>query len=153
MNLNPQKDFRSYIITVLCIFIFILNNGFIAIAEDSGVVIISNQSIPINNLSKVEFKNIFIGKIKLWENGDKVIIAVQKEKNIHEKFLRAYIKKSPKQYFNYWRNLIFTGKSNTVPKYFNTEDELIEFISSTTGAIGYISSNSTPNGVKIISVQ
>ena len=117
------------------------------------MIVIANQSVPADKLTGLELKNIFTGKIKLWENGDKIILVYSKQKETQIHFFKEYIKKTPQQFINSWRNLIFMGKSSTIPKGMADEKELIKYVSLTKGAIGYVASQKLIDGVKIISVD
>jgi ABC-type phosphate transport system substrate-binding protein len=48
--------------------------------------------------------------------------------------------------------MVFTGKGQK-PKAFKTDEELIQFVSETSGAIGYVSADVTIKNVKTITVN
>ena len=72
---------------------------------------------------------------------------------IHESFVQEILGTTPSKLKNIWKELIFTGKG-AAPKIFKTDNEMIEYVANTTGAIGYADA-SLPLGrnVKVISVR
>ena len=50
-------------------------------------------------------------------------------------------------------NRLFQGEAHNFPKRFTDEKELLEYIQNTNGAIGYISSETIPENVKVIQVN
>lgn len=119
------------------------------LAED--IIIIVNKSVYNESLSVLDVKNIFLGKKKVWDNNEKIVLAVLKKDNTHKKFTRKYLKKNSTQFNNYWKNMVFTGKARA-PRRFKDEEELRGFVAGTQDAIGYISSELYTKDVKKIIV-
>ena len=112
------------------------------------VIIITNPDNQISSLKKKEIQDIFTGKRSRWNGSGKIIIATLKNSKVHEEFLREFVKKTPSQFKNFWRKKVFTGEGK-MPKTFENEAALVEFIVSTKDAVGYISTP-TDRPVKII---
>lgn len=127
---------RSVSITVFLLFIA-LPAPAITLAND--VVIITNEGVPTQTLSRDDIKQIFLGKKTTWDNGEKIIFAVQDRTEASDLFLKKYILKSAYQFDIYWKKQVFTGKGRT-PRSFSSDQELVQFVSQTHGAIGYVSS-------------
>ncbi|UCH95786.1 MAG: substrate-binding domain-containing protein [Candidatus Aminicenantes bacterium] len=115
-----------------------------------GVVVITNPDTGISSLKQKEIREIFTGKKKSWENDGKITLAILKNSKIHKQFLKQFVSKTPSQFRNYWREKVFTGEGSS-PRTFETEERLINFVSRTKGAIGYISSPKNKR-VKIIKI-
>jgi ABC-type phosphate transport system substrate-binding protein len=112
------------------------------------VLIITNPGIPVSSLKKKEIQDIFTGKKTRWNGNGKIIIATLKDSEVHEEFLREFVNKTPSQFRNFWRRKVFSGEGR-MPKTFADEASLIDFVTHTKGAVGYISS-ATAKPVKII---
>jgi ABC-type phosphate transport system substrate-binding protein len=121
-------------------------------AAHANVLIIANKNVKDAAITKADLKEIFLGKKVQWADNTKIRFVTLKESGPHETFLRTYINKSVQQYSNYWRQMVFTGKGR-IPKSFSTSAEMIEYVSGTNGAIGYIGSGTTPVNVNTINVQ
>jgi ABC-type phosphate transport system substrate-binding protein len=118
----------------------------------ANVLIIANKDVKDAAITKADLKEIFLGKKVQWSDNTKIRFVTLKESGPHETFLRTYINKSVQQYSNYWRQMVFTGKGK-IPKSFSTSAKMIEYVSSTSGAIGYIGSSTKPANVKTINVR
>ena len=133
---------------LLVVFAILLSfSGTEAFAE---VTVIANKNISETSLSNSEIKNISLGNIVKWPDNTPVHF-VTLEGDIHRDFLKTYLKRSTSQYKNHWRKMVFTGKG-CKPKCFKTEAELIQYVSQTNGAIGYIGRGTGTKDVKILEV-
>ena len=108
--------------------------------QTAGIVIIGNKNISESSLSKTDIQNIFLGK-KTKLGGTKITFVILKSGDVHESFLKEYLSRTPAQYNKYWKKMVFTGKGKA-PKVFKTEEDLVEHVQNTEGAIGYIGSDS-----------
>lgn len=126
-----KRMFLSVIITVALW-------GSIELAH-AQVTIIVNKTVNVTQLDRETVERIFLGKKSQWSDGTKVIPAVLKSGNVHKQFVKKYLDRDASQFSTYWKQAIFTGRG-VPPKSFETEAELIDFVSETPGAIGYVSS-------------
>ncbi len=131
----------------MCI-VFALATG----AAHADIIFITNKDVKDKAMTKETLKAIFLGKKVQWTDNTPIFFVTLKELDLHKTFVRTYINKSTQQYINYWKMMIFSGKG-MMPQSFATSAELIEYVSSTSGAIGYIDSNTTPANVNVINVQ
>jgi ABC-type phosphate transport system substrate-binding protein len=122
------------------------------VASAGTVVVIANENAPASSLSRADVKNIFLAKKTQWDNGQKINLATLKKSQTHDYFLRKYLQKSPSQFQRYFKTLLFTGKGK-IPKSFNSEADLVRYVASTDGAIGYVSSETDTGSVKVINVN
>jgi hypothetical protein len=74
---------------------------------------------------------------------DKHIVRV----TAHEVFLKNHVGESPEEFRTQWRKEIFTGQGS-MPKAFDSESDLIEYVAATPGAVGYVSRVSSQDRVK-----
>jgi ABC-type phosphate transport system substrate-binding protein len=114
------------------------------------VVIVANPGISVSSLSEQDVKQIFLGKIKS-VGGESVKIIVQKDGDVHRKFLDDYVSRTPSQYKRYYKKLVFTGKGRAPIKVAD-DQAMLAYISRTTGAIGYVNAGAVNDKVKIIAV-
>lgn len=121
-------------------------------AFPADVVVVANKDIDQSSLSSDKIKAIFLGQITVWEDGTKVhFIVMQDNSGIHEAFLREYLGKTSAQFSSYWKQQVFTGKGR-LPKKYESESKIIEYISSTKGAIGYVSAAAARRSAKVITI-
>ena len=128
----------------------VMVSGRISNAFAGDVMIIANKEVPAEHLGWEEVNGIFLGKIMRWSNDDRIIIVLHSNDDIHEAFLKKYVKRTATQFSNVWRQNMFTGKGR-IPVEKNSDAELIDYVSKTKGAISYISSDVTlPPGIKVL---
>jgi ABC-type phosphate transport system substrate-binding protein len=126
--------------------------SFPGVAFTGDVVVIANKDVPVGSLSGDEVQNIFLAKKTQWDNGQKIEFVTLKEGDIHNAFLKAYINKTDSQFQRYFRTLVFTGKGTT-PQTFQTEGDLVGYVTRTGGSIGYVSSGTNTGSAKVINVN
>jgi len=122
------------------------------VASAADVVVIVAKNVPANALTRDEVKDIFLAKKTQWDNGAKINFVTLKDCETHRAFLKEYLQKSSSQFERYFRTLVFTGKGS-LPKAFDSEEELAGYVASTDGAIGYVSSGTNTDSVKVITVN
>ena len=116
------------------------------------IVLVCHKDVPLSTVSKAEVLEIFLGKTtSLGEKKVKIKLATLKDGPVHISFVRYYIKKTVSQFKNFWKKQVFSGKAK-MPKSFNTEKELIEYVSQKEGAIGYVHIK-TSNDKELISKE
>lgn len=121
-------------------------------AEEATVQIIGNKSLPFDTLSRNDLLDIFKQTKTLWDQEVNINITLLQEGETHRRFVWQYFHKTPSQYHRYWKKLVFSGKGRT-PITFRSEKDLMSHVALTKGAIGYISENTKPVGVKIIKIS
>jgi ABC-type phosphate transport system substrate-binding protein len=119
-------------------------------AQDYQIVV--NQSNSASTISKMDIKNIFLGKKTTWDNGEKIIPVMLASGNSRKMFLKTAVKKSNTQFVTFWKKAVFTG-TGVPPKEFNTEAEMLDFIAKNPNAIGFTSSGQSKASVKVITIQ
>lgn len=117
-------------------------------AADS--LLIANKDVSAASLSKSEVKQIFLGKKTAWDDGKKINLITQKSAS-HDAFLQENLAMTSKKYKTYWKKMVFTGKGNA-PKSVDTDQDVLAYVSSNSGAVGYISSGTSADNVNVITV-
>ena len=134
----------------LVFFFFMLLPNAPAPAQD--VLIISHPDNGIGSLDQKDLKKIYLNKKSRWENGSPVVPVTLESGEAHRAFLKAYIHKNSVQFSTFWKRLIFTGQG-IPPTSFNTEEEVVAYVASTPGAIGYVSGKAPLKGVRAVAVR
>lgn len=143
---------RKFLFGVIILAVFAMFDSFQGSVFADDLIVIGNRSVPESELSAKDIKNIFLGKKKVWGNGLKVEMAVLGDGEITDRFLKVYVKKNASTYKKYWKKQVFTGGGKP-PATFAREKDLVEYVSNTKGAVGYVSSQSYTDSVKILSVM
>lgn len=142
---------RTRIMGVLSVLAFCLSLVLTSRVMAQDVAVIVNKDLSVSTVSSSDISKIFLGKKTTWDSGEKIVFAVCADPAAQEAFLKQYVNKSPSQYNNYWKSLVFTGKGS-MPVSFNTKDEVTAFVSATRGAVSFVAPPSEAS-VKTITVQ
>jgi ABC-type phosphate transport system substrate-binding protein len=122
-----------------------------ATAADFKVIV--NASNERRQISKKELANIFLKKIKAWEDGSPIVVVEQElTRPVRAGFTSAVHGKSLSAIKSFWWQQVFSGRD--VPPVEKPSDrEIVAFVKGNPGAIGYIDAASDSSGVKVISVE
>ena len=116
-----------------------------------GVVVIGNANLQRLDLETVE--KIYTGK--LIQVGGVYVTAVNADTGsaVRDRFLQAFLKQDEGKYTGYWRVRRSIGQGKP-PRELPTSSDIINFVNSTPGAIGYVvgGMNLTP-GVKLLRLK
>ncbi len=132
----------------LLMVVFIFNS---AQTYANDVKIIVNECVATTSLKKTEIKNIFLGVTTKWPDKQKIYFVVNKEPEVHNIFVRKYLKKSPSQFNACWKRKLFAGKGK-IPTMLKTEKDIIEYVEKTKGAIGYVATEALTKNVNVIEI-
>jgi TonB family protein len=113
--------------------------------------IIANPSVKAETVSAAEIKSVFLGERNSLRDGSHVEPVFLKGGPAHTVFLKEYLGQNDDSLQDYYRTLVFTGKG-LMPKAFRSDEEVAAYVAKTRGAIGYVSSATTLDGVKTLTV-
>ena len=116
------------------------------------VVVIANNSVAVSEISRAELRDLFTGAASSIKGSGEISPVLLKDGSAHQEFLSQYVGKSDSAFRAGWRSLLFSGQS-AMPKTFNSDADVVEYVSHTRGAIGYIAHTSPHAGVKTLAVR
>ncbi len=120
--------------------------------SQSDITVIAHSGVASDSLSKADLGEIYTNKKKKWSDGTKLYVASLKGTDSSEAFLGAYVKKNQSQFDAFWKKQVFTGKGK-MPKYFKSDADMVKYVAKTKGAVGYVSSGTSLDGVKEIKIN
>jgi ABC-type phosphate transport system substrate-binding protein len=148
-----NKSITLMYFAVLCGMLHCLpNEAFTFETEIKRIVIIGNKELPFDSISRNELNDIFHCKKTMWDDNQKIEIAILTGSKTHQQFDRYYIQETSTQYPIYLKNNLLLGRDCSCIT-FRSEKSLISHVALTKGAIGYISSYIKPTGVKVIKIK
>ena len=117
-----------------------------------GLVPVVNLQGAPDVMSASGFRKIILGEQQRWSNGTKVTIALMKTSHpTGQRVAQNIYKMTGDELNKYWLGLVFQGRAKA-PVFFNSEDDLLEFVAVTPGAIGIVSKMGTTT-VKHLKVE
>ena len=121
-----------------------------AISLAGDVKVIANWSVKADTISAAELKHVFLEE-KSSLDGAHVEPVLEKGGPAHAAFLQDYLGKSDDDLQTYYRSLVFTGRG-FAPKALGSDAAVVAYVARTRGAIGYVSSAASAEGVKTLSI-
>jgi len=116
-----------------------------------NVRIIANPNVKAEAISASEIRSVFLGERNVLRDGTHVEPVLSRGGAAHAVFLKEYLGQNDDALQNYYRSLVFTGKGS-MPKVLHSDEEVVAYVAKTRGAIGYVSSAATLDGVKTLAV-
>lgn len=150
--MNFKRRSGIFLVWTIGILLLLFSNGFYPDTAQAEVIIIANPSVSVDGITKDNLKKIFSGQQVVWGDGQPVRPAILEDGEIHKEFVSGYLDKTPNQFQTYWRKMVFTGQG-IQPRTFGSEEELIDYVAKTAGAVGYISSSSEAAKTKTLQVE
>jgi len=127
-------------ITIIIALVFAITSGGKLYAQTSmtAVTVIGNKIGFSANTSK-EIKQVFRGKYTNWSTNNQVIIVLPASKSISAEVVASSIYgNTVSGVQKYWLSLVFQGRANP-PVFLDTDEEIINYVKKTVGAIGVVS--------------
>lgn len=114
---------------------------------------IVNDDVAINSIDRNRARLIFTMRINQWSDRHPVAVFVLPDNApLHQKFAKSALGVFPYQLRHTWDRQVFSG-TGQAPLQVASEAEMIQRVSQTPGAIGYVSDASNIPGVKVIEVK
>ena len=148
-----MKTFTYNFIKTLAIW-FLLSVSINA-SEVKGGMLIAGSNVQIDNVSSKELKNIFMGKLTLLENGERINIGLYTENKEKTDYLFSnFLKTSDRRYKKYWLKQVFSG-NGIAPKIFKNFKEVMSYANNNRNSILLLtlSGKKIPSNIKIIKVD
>lgn len=120
-----------------------------SVGQARELLVIVSTKVPDASISAGQLASIYSLKKNFWADKT-IIVPVNREASSaeREKFSEVVFHLSSRELAEYLERLRFQGK---LPPIVQTSDQaVISFVRKVPGAIGYISANQVPNGVKIL---
>ncbi|MEM8960747.1 MAG: hypothetical protein AAGD38_04650 [Acidobacteriota bacterium] len=124
-----------------------------ALQAQQGYVVIVNGANSVDSLTKEDISRYLLKKKMRWDDGTPVEpVDLDPSSPVREALTRDVHGRSVSSIKNYWQRQIFSG-SNTPPAELS-ESEVVAYVRSNPGAIGYVSASANlSGGVKRATVQ
>jgi len=140
-----MKSQRPLLLTVL----LVMSGSICAFSGEPKVI--ANLSVQIDKISADEVKKIFLEEKNSLADGTHVEPVFEKNGPAHEAFLRQYLGSTDNDLRFYFQALVFSGRGST-PKELRSDAEVVAYVAKTRGAIGYVSAETSTEGVKTLTV-
>ncbi|MET0067947.1 MAG: substrate-binding domain-containing protein [Candidatus Thiodiazotropha sp.] len=132
---------------------FVVGLLFLAFDAAHAVDLVANRDIDFESISKNTLRSIFSMRMTQWPDGTPIRVFVMGDKSaLHMDFAKQMLGVFPHQLRRAWNRQIYSGMGQA-PIKVETEQEMLEQIATTPGAIGYLSEENIDEQVRILPVQ
>lgn len=131
--------------TILCLCIFLLAVGSLYSQE---VAVIVNKSVTVSSADAGILSQVYSLNKTEWTSGKPVKASSVRVDAIKKKFY-SFINTSEDEVKRVWLKKKLTDGTET-PKVFEQESDLLEYVKSTPGAIGFVSADKVTSDVKVL---
>ncbi len=112
--------------------------GLMACSQAMAVEVIVNSDVPEQAISQSTLRAIFSMHMRQWPNGRPIKVYILPEQNsAHVLFAKEVLNTFPYQLRRSWDVLVYSG-SGQAPSVAESPQEVLQKVSSTPGAIGYV---------------
>ncbi len=102
-----------------------------------------------NVLDKTIIKQIFMGRIKQFPNGEKAVPIEISSGPLRSEFMQKYLGKRDAEVQSYWSRQLFAGKG-TPPKGYDKEADVKKLVAANPNVIGFIDAKNVDASVKVV---
>jgi hypothetical protein len=117
----------------------------------SDVKVIANSSVKADTISAMELRCVFLEEKNWLADGTHVEPVLERDGPVHIAFRQQYLGRSENDLQAHYRTLVFTGRGS-MPKVLGSDAEVVAYVARTRGAIGYVSSATSADGVKTLTI-
>ena len=122
----------------------------VPMAVNADIAIIVNEENPTQQLTIQQVRNIFLGRVLEFPNGQAAIPVAQAEGSQDRRvFMRRLIQKSESQVKSYWARLMFSGNGSP-PRELMDAEEVLNLVSLRPNLIGYMDASKVDDRGKIV---
>lgn len=119
----------------------------------SGQEVIANADVGLDAIDRNFARLLITMRMPQWPNKRPVTVFVLPDNNpVHTAFAKRVLEVYPYQLRRTWDRQVFSG-TGQAPRQVASEQEMIERVSQTAGAVGYVSSPPDSGRVKVLEVK
>lgn len=115
--------------------------------------VIAHPAVAVSELTRTDLSRMFLKKQAAWRDGTHVVpVDLPVSSAVRAAFSTAVHAKGVGAIDAYWQKMIFTGRD--LPPVTKASDaEILAFVRTNKGAIGYVSGDAALDGVRVITVK
>jgi ABC-type phosphate transport system substrate-binding protein len=126
--------------------------AFAAPAGAQGFQVIAHPDAGVSELSTKDLEKLFLKKTKKLGDVSAKPVDQAKGSAVRAAFSKAALGRDVAAVETYWQQQVFSGK-NVPPTTKGGDAEVLAYVQSTPGAIGYVSAGAATSGVTVITVK
>jgi ABC-type phosphate transport system substrate-binding protein len=122
-------------------------------AGEGAYRIVVNPANPATALQRAELARLFMRKASAWPDGTPAAAVDQpRTAPVRSAFSRDVHNKDVDSVVAYWSTMVYAGREMPPPVR-KSDQEVLDFVRQTPGAVGYVSADAEVAGVKVIALR
>ena len=118
------------------------------------VALVVNPSVPVDNLTLDQVRNVLLGDRQYWAPGLKITLLIRAPvATEREVLLDKVYHMSEAQFRQYWIGKVFRAEVNTGPKIVYSSASAVELVAAIPGSITFVPGNQIPKGLKVLRID
>ena len=113
------------------------------------VAVIAHKSVPADSLTKVQLLDFYTGEALSWKDGLAVVVCDLRLKGGVKDAFYQFLGKSSTRMKSIWLKRKLAGEGDP-PESFQTEEELLQHVAATPGAVGFVHTSKVNGEVKVL---
>lgn len=128
-----------------------------AVAQDApplAIAIVVHKSVPVDDLSLADLRNIFLANQRFWSDRTRIILMVRAPKsNERDLVLNKIYEMDEGQFRQYWIGKMFRAEVPRGPKIVFSTDMALDLVVAIPGSITFIRASDATDAVKLVRVD
>ncbi len=122
-------------------------------AATHGYRVVVHPASSVDSANRRFLTEVFLKKVTAWPDGTKTYpIDLRQSSGVRERFSNDVLGRSVSGIGHYWLQVIFAGRGVPPPE-LGSEDEVVRFVLTHRGAVGYVSETTDLRGAKVLSLR
>lgn len=113
-----------------------------------NLVLVVNKEHPIDNLSKSELVDIYMGRFMTFPDGSSVQ-PIDLDSEVKNQFYLKLVNQNERKINAYWSRLLFSGRAKP-PKSIESVQEVLQYMAEIDDGIAYIPEDEVTQSLKVV---
>ena len=116
--------------------------------------VIASPDVSVSNLTIADLRKLFLGDRQFWTPKLRVSLLVRAPV-ARERIIVVWTicKMSEAQFGQYWIGKVMRAESTSSPQLFSSNQQALNLVSNTPGAIAIVNATQVPSGTKVLAVE
>jgi ABC-type phosphate transport system substrate-binding protein len=125
-----------------------------AVADDEPtIIVIVHPKSSVTRLDRKFLANAFLKKKTRWSDDTAIRpVDLASSSAVRREFSERFLGRTVTKVRRYWNQVVFSGRGVPPPE-LDSEAEVVEYVTTHKGAIGYVSDQADLDGAKVVQVR
>ena len=125
-----------------------------AAPSESDLAVVVHPSVPVNNLTFAEVRNLLLGDRQFWSSNLRVTLLIHApvtwERDL---ILKRIYQMNEAQFRHYWIGKVFRAEAGSGPRIVYSNYQAAELVATLPGSIAFVDASQVPKGAKVVRID